>query len=63
MDWQTGNPPNEVIVEVETFEGEIRRDLMAFYGRDGTLPHWRTHDGRERAEVAYVKRWRPLPQS
>jgi len=41
--WQSTPPPNEVIVEVQ-HEGQVI-EVMAYYGRDGSRPHWRTVDG------------------
>jgi hypothetical protein len=56
MEWQTGPPPNEKIVEVES-DGEII-EVMAFYGRDGSQPHWRTENGDKAWSVETFKRWR-----
>lgn len=36
-------PPNEVWVEV--LDGSAFIEAMAFYGRDGYLPHWKLRDG------------------
>lgn len=41
--WQSLPPPNEVIVEVE-LEGQVI-EVMAYYGREGYRPHWRTANG------------------
>lgn len=59
-EWQTGTPPNEQLVEVK--DGRRIRKVMAFYGRDGYLPHWRTADGGERWSVNAFTEWRPLKE-
>ena len=64
--WQTGWPPNEVWVEVEHLieEGDGFRteviEVMAYYGRDGTHPHWKGRDGVMWWPEAFSK-WRHLP--
>lgn len=56
-EWQTGKPPNELPVEVE-FDGSII-EVTAFYGRDGSRPHWKSCDGPTRHwGVAAFNRWR-----
>ena len=55
-DWKMSRPPNEEIVEVEK-DGEIIR-VMAFYGRDGYLPHWRTENDDCEWSMNAFKRWR-----
>lgn len=43
--WINGEaPPNEEWVEVQSGNGTTTV-AMAFYGRDGWRPHWRTVDG------------------
>lgn len=54
--WNTTKPPNETTVEVE-FDGGIIV-VMACYGRDGTLPHWRTLDGSHCWAAFTFTRWR-----
>ncbi len=45
MPWINGEkPPNEEWVEVQSGNGATTV-AMAFYGRDGWRPHWRTVDG------------------
>jgi len=56
MDWQSGKPPNEQIVEVED-NGQIV-EVMAYYGRDGSRPHWRNQDGSKCWDVTAFSRWR-----
>lgn len=56
--WQTTKPPNEEIVEVQD-GGRIIR-VMAFYGRDGYRPHWRSEDGNTFWEPAAFTKWRPV---
>ena len=56
--WQTSQPPNEVLVEVEEGKKIIR--VMAFYGRDGTRPHWRTKNGSRAWPVSAFSRWREI---
>ena len=56
--WNTGKPPNEKLVEVE-YEGGIIQ-VMAFYGRDGYAPHWRTKEGDHQWSVGAFKRWRTI---
>jgi len=58
-DWRTDEPPNEVVVEVKDGRKLIR--AMAFYGRDGYRPHWRTPGGDTQWEPAAFKKWRPIP--
>lgn len=58
-EWSTGKPPNEVIVEALSYEGKVHH-VMAFYGRDGTRPHWRTKDGSEQYPVDYFTKWREV---
>lgn len=60
-EWQSGKPPNETLVEVEWQGGVIR--VMAFYGRDGVLPHWRTKDGNQCWSPGFFDRWRPITES
>lgn len=60
-DWNTGRPPNETLVEV-VWDGEII-EVMAFYGRDGCRPHWRTEDGTRRWDVTAFRRWRERRES
>ena len=44
-EWVSNSPPpNEEWVDVLSEDGVIIR-AMAFYGRDGWRPHWRTEDG------------------
>ena len=56
MEWQTGKPPNEVLVEVEC-DGEII-EVMAYWGRDGSMPHWRDAAGNRCWSVDCFRRWR-----
>jgi hypothetical protein len=58
MSWKTGTPPNETLVEVEHC-GEIIQ-VMAFYGRDGNRPHWRTQDGSQCWDVTAFRKWREI---
>ena len=60
-DWQTTKPPNEELVEVE-HEGEIIQ-VMAYWGRDGTLPHWKTEDGGTCWDVSTFTRWRKIKEN
>jgi hypothetical protein len=55
-EWDYGPPPNETIVEVE-LDGDIIR-VKAFYGRDGTLPHWKSEDESVAWSVNKFDRWR-----
>lgn len=57
-EWQTGRPPNEELVEVEWAGGII--EVMAFFGRDGYRPHWKTADGEQTWSVDSFSRWRTL---
>lgn len=51
-EWLIQNPPNEELVEaVNEYTGEIQR-VMAFYGRDGYRPHWRSEDNNIHYPVA-----------
>lgn len=54
--WHTDKPPNERIVEVE-WEGEAIR-VLAFYGRNGWRPHWRSEDRTKMWDVDAFPRWR-----
>jgi len=54
--WQTGKPPNEMVVEVE-WDGAVI-PVIAFYGRDGYHPHWRSQDGDKHWPVNAFARWR-----
>lgn len=56
--WQTGQPPNEVLVEVP--DPETKRIILvkAFYGRDGYLPHWQSEDGNTVWPPGAFRRWR-----
>lgn len=56
-EWKTTAPPNETIVEVEYEAGKIIRAL-AFYGREGYRPHWRSEDGKTHWPASAFKRWR-----
>lgn len=58
MEWQNGKPPNETLVEVE-FCGEII-EVIAFFGRDGYLPHWRTLEGCTCWPPSEFRRWRHI---
>lgn len=58
MHWQTGKPPNEVLVDVE--DGEQIIQVMAYFGRDGSRPHWRNHDGSKCWDVSAFRRWRKV---
>ena len=58
IEWKTTNPPNEVLVEVE-LDGEVI-EVMAFYGRDGYRPHWRTENGDRQWSADTFQRWRYL---
>jgi hypothetical protein len=40
--WRRDKPPNETWVEVR--DGDTPIEAMAFFGRDGYLPHWRLRD-------------------
>ncbi|MPZ20155.1 MAG: hypothetical protein GEV06_19890 [Luteitalea sp.] len=42
MEWETGKPPNEVVVEVQHRRSVLR--ARAIWGRDGVLPHWESED-------------------
>ncbi len=57
-EWQTGKPPNEVLVEVECNDEIIQ--VKAFHGRDGYLPHWQTEDGGKVWGVNTFTRWREI---
>lgn len=48
-------PPNEIWVEVK--DGDKIIEAMAFYGRDGYLPHWQTRDGSCYEQRAF-REWR-----
>lgn len=54
--WQSLPPPNEVIVEVEHESRVI--EVMAYYGREGSRPHWRTADGNRFWGPEAFTRWR-----
>ena len=56
--WETGAPPNEVLVEVE--DGEEIIQVMAFYGRDGYRPHWTNQDRSKAWDVSAFRRWRRI---
>ena len=60
--WQTGKPPNEVVVEGECPDTKTILRVKAFYGRDGYRPHWRSEDEGTYYSPHYFSRWRPLPQ-
>jgi hypothetical protein len=57
--WNTGEPPNETLVEAENQDGEILR-VMAWFGREGEFPHWRSEDGNTKYPCFYFKKWRPI---
>lgn len=42
-EWESGKPPNEEWVIV--LDGTDIVEAMAYYGRDGSLPHWKLRDG------------------
>lgn len=54
--WRTDQPPNETTVEVELNERVLQ--VMAYFGRDGNIPHWRTPDGTHSFPVGRFARWR-----
>ena len=54
--WLDSRPPNEVVVEVE-LDGKII-EVLAYFGRDGSRPHWRTADGGTCWSVDTFTRWR-----
>lgn len=56
--WQTDNPPNEQVVEVE-YGGKIIR-VRAIWGRDGTLPHWEEENRNRLWHPSAFQRWRPI---
>jgi ADP-ribose pyrophosphatase len=56
--WNTNTPPNETLVEVE-LDGEIIQ-VMAFFGREGHRPHWRTEDGSKCWSTDTFSRWRAV---
>ncbi len=59
-DWKYEAPPNETLVEVE-LDGEIIQ-VMAYFGRDGVRPHWRSNDGKRHWAVDAFQRWRPIKE-
>ena len=61
IEWQNTIPPNEQIVEVE-LDGNILK-VIAFFGRDGYLPHWQTPDGRQSWPANKFDKWRPVNHS
>jgi hypothetical protein len=56
--WRSDRPPNEEWVEVK--DGETIVEAMAFYGRDGWQPHWRTKDGKQYLPT-HFREWRAKP--
>jgi uncharacterized membrane protein len=56
--WQTGKPPNEVIVEVEHPETGKILLVRAMWGRDGYLPHWESQDRSTVWAPNAFRRWR-----
>lgn len=60
MSWTIAKPPNETLVEVE-YEGQIIR-VMAFFGRDGYRPHWRSEDETKTWHPSQFKSWRPISE-
>jgi hypothetical protein len=58
-DWETGQPPNEEIVEVLDDDGTVL-EAAAFYGRDGYLPHWQSADGNTRWDPERFTKWRRI---
>lgn len=58
QEWQTAKPPNEELVEVE-YEGKVIQ-VMAYWGRDGSRPHWRTEDGGRCWPVEAFTQWRKI---
>lgn len=59
-EWAHDRPPNETPVEVE-WKGNIII-VEAFYGRDGSLPHWRDKDGNC-WPVSAFRRWKLAAQA
>lgn len=59
MTWITRAPPNETLVEVENEDGEILQ-VMAWFGREGEFPHWRSEDGNTKWPAGAFVRWRPI---
>jgi len=57
-EWNYGKPPNEAEVEVE-LGGEMIV-VEAYYGRDGSLPHWRSGGGDKCWPVEKFTKWRHL---
>lgn len=55
--WQYGKPPNETPVEVELEQYGKIVIVQAFYGRDGTFPHWKTELGTCLHPTTFA-RWR-----
>ena len=60
MNWQTGKPPNERVVEVED-EGQIIR-VRAIWGRDGILPHWESENRDRFYSPSAFRRWREVQE-
>ena len=58
-EWNSGLPLNEVVVEVEYAGGKII-EVMAYFGRDGSSPHWRSPDGSICWPVEAFNRWRKI---
>jgi len=58
--WQTEQPPNEQFVEVRHESGSVT-EAAAYYGRDGTLPHWRQRNGTCVSPEMF-REWRPIPE-
>lgn len=58
-EWQYTKPSNEKLVEVEDENGTIIR-VLAFWGRDGYLPHWRSEDNNIHYHPSAFKKWRNL---
>ena len=50
-------PPNEKWVEV--LDGDKVVEAMAFFGRDGTRPHWKLRDGSA-CHPSMFSRWREI---
>lgn len=61
--WNSGKPPNEVLVEVECPETKQIIRAKAFYGRDGWRPHWRSEDDNTFYDVHYFRRWRSIEEN
>lgn len=57
-EWRYDAPPNETIVEAEEAGETIQ--VMAFYGRDGYRPHWKSADGTQVWCVDSFTRWREV---